>query len=157
MARTPDCHPDRKHHSKGLCQPCYLADWHRLNPGRSQRYSTVYRARRPDADRLYYLANRERVIERERLRRANDPSINRRRTAAKYGLTVEERDALLAHPCAICGRVATHVDHDHATGEVRGPLCGGCNTGIGLLGDDPERLAAAAEYLAARKPLLRIV
>ena len=25
----PDCHPDRKHHAKGLCQSCYQAKWQR--------------------------------------------------------------------------------------------------------------------------------
>lgn len=51
--------------------------------------------------------------------------------------------------CLVCG--ATHsrmvVDHDHATGEVRGLLCSPCNAAIGLLEDSPARLRAAAAYL----------
>lgn len=39
------------------------------------------------------------------------------------------------------------IDHCHETEIVRGLLCGRCNTAIGLLGDDPARVEAAARYL----------
>jgi hypothetical protein len=80
----------------------------------------------------------------------------------RYGITEEDYNTLLevqGGKCAICGstqgrmHAATGeprhlaVDHDHETGEIRGLLCDGCNQGIGLLGDDPNRLADAAAYL----------
>jgi hypothetical protein len=58
--------------------------------------------------------------------------------------------------CAICGKTHGHVtvngvktklavDHDHATGKIRGLLCSRCNRGIGYLGE--ENLTRAVAYL----------
>jgi hypothetical protein len=73
----------------------------------------------------------------------------------KYGITADERDLLIEAQggCAICGAeltggADTHIDHCHVTGDVRGVLCGNCNRGIGCLGDDPDRIMKAAEYVA---------
>lgn len=55
--------------------------------------------------------------------------------------------------CAVCdwpfyvGTRARCVDHDHKTGLVRGVVCGSCNSGIGHLGDDANRVLKAALYL----------
>jgi hypothetical protein len=40
-----------------------------------------------------------------------------------------------------------HLDHDHATGVVRGMLCFPCNAAIGHLRDDPQVVRRAAAYL----------
>lgn len=66
-----------------------------------------------------------------------------------FGLTVEQLRAVLAPgKCAICGATGElHVDHDHATGRVRGILCERHNLGIGQFADNPDHLKRAAEYL----------
>ncbi|MFD7711836.1 endonuclease VII domain-containing protein [Streptomyces sp. NPDC059786] len=79
---------------------------------------------------------------------------------SKYGMTVAERDEMIASQkglCAICRMApAVHVDHCHETGRVRGVLCFNCNSGLGLLRDDPEAMYRAADYLEgnAWKPTL---
>jgi hypothetical protein len=80
----------------------------------------------------------------------------------RYGIDQSEADALLADQggvCAVCGgddpRARNwHVDHDHATGAVRGILCGPCNVSLGGFQDDPDRLISAAMYLLANVNVL---
>lgn len=78
------------------------------------------------------------------------------RLREKYGLELEEYEALVAAQngvCAICknpplestGRLS--VDHDHNTRQIRGLLCANCNAALGQFKDDPIRLMAAIEYL----------
>lgn len=76
-----------------------------------------------------------------------------------YGLTLDEYRRLLAAQgggCRVCGRQpkpgrkSLAVDHDHATGKVRGLLCVICNRAIGQLGDCPVRLRKAADYLEGK-------
>lgn len=112
--------------------------------------------------RAYLAVNRERVREvataaaRRRgvqpFRPAEQPS-----GLARYGLTQQQYDELLEGQCgvcAICGQGSPDsrrlaVDHCHQTGAVRGLLCHRCNMGIGLLADDPARVASALAYLEA--------
>lgn len=87
---------------------------------------------------------------------------DRRRNLRKFGITPEEYDRLTAAQagrCAVCRQPETAlnprtgapkvlaVDHCHRRGGVRGLLCQNCNTALGLLGDDPSRLAAAIAYI----------
>jgi hypothetical protein len=58
----------------------------------------------------------------------------------KYGLSSEDFERIKSSQggaCAICftsfGSRVPRVDHDHDTGAVRGLLCAGCNTGLGVL------------------------
>lgn len=54
--------------------------------------------------------------------------------------------------CGICEKridESASVDHDHATGEVRGLLCQNCNAVLGLAGDSVKVLRAAADFLEA--------
>jgi hypothetical protein len=89
------------------------------------------------------------------------PKVNpdiRRRYALKstYGLTIEQYDFILesqGNCCAICktdtpnGKGRFHVDHDHATNEVRGLLCHHCNLALGNFKDNVSTLLSAIEYL----------
>jgi hypothetical protein len=70
----------------------------------------------------------------------------------KYKLTQDDYVRMIADQqgcCAICHSEPSMlvVDHDHATGVVRGLLCRNCNLGIGLLRDDIDLLRSAVQYL----------
>lgn len=82
--------------------------------------------------------------------------------AGSYGLIPTQlKDLLRSHSgrCDICGEVESwqgrtqarinklSIDHDHATGAIRGFLCAHCNHAIGKFQDDPQLLRRAAEYL----------
>lgn len=90
-----------------------------------------------------------------------DPNhLRNRKLKAKYGITINDYNrmfVLQGGKCWICQKLGKldgrgrkgrlHVDHDHATGKVRGLLCYACNGLLGLAGDNPEVLARAQEYL----------
>lgn len=111
--------------------------------GAGKRRRTVCRACQNSAEK-----NRKAVADPEKWKASRRAAIIKH----KYGITIEEFDEILVRQggiCAICKRppVRPCVDHCHATGKVRAILCGNCNTGIGMLGDDICLLVAATEYL----------
>jgi hypothetical protein len=69
----------------------------------------------------------------------------------RYGVSADEVAEMVRHQggtCAICRtKPAVHIDHDHATGRVRGILCFACNRGLGKAGDSVEVLKAMIAYL----------
>lgn len=74
-----------------------------------------------------------------------------------YGLSVEQYMEMYAAQggrCAACrdrlelrtrSRVA--VDHDHATGKIRGLLCNSCNSALGMLRDESRRVRSLLRYI----------
>lgn len=112
-------------------------------------------------------AKRRRHREGQAAWRAKDPERHRKMKAnwdlKKYGLTVEDYEAMLADQdgrCAICrergvpGRSITRVlavDHCHATGRVRALLCHRCNGALGMVGDRINVLERAIAYLKSHQ------
>jgi Recombination endonuclease VII len=94
-------------------------------------------------------------------RRAN----HRINLARRFGITVEQFNALVEQSdglCGICRRPETRedrsrlsLDHDHKTGEIRGFLCSRCNLLLGNAGDGVEWLKRAARYLMSEARPLR--
>lgn len=70
----------------------------------------------------------------------------------KYRLTVEQYDCMVEKQggvCAICGKPSCSrlcIDHNHASGEIRGLLCTRCNISLGVL-EDEGFIKRATEYL----------
>ncbi len=70
----------------------------------------------------------------------------------KYGISHEQLEEMLAeqdYKCPICGILLDTfcVDHDHASGKVRGLLCNNCNKGLGMFKDNSLYLSKAIIYL----------
>lgn len=52
--------------------------------------------------------------------------------------------------CAMCSKPTAHpyLDHNHSTGQVRGLICPGCNTGLGFV--EKGIIFKALRYLRER-------
>jgi hypothetical protein len=107
-------------------------------------------------------ANPEKVkaaTKRYRLTEKAKEKMRHKALKARYGITSEQRDAMVAKQggvCAICATLVPNtklqrVDHCHATKKVRGILCHHCNLILGHAHDNPDVLIRAAKYLEASK------
>lgn len=135
----------------------YNRDWKRKN-----------RAKTRASYKEYYQRNRAAILARHTANRRAAGAVEldyRRRLyfKRKYGVTPEQRDEMIAAQagkCAICSmpfgprHTDTHLDHCHKSGLVRGILCRECNTGMGMMNDDPAVLQAALDYLQRHHPVL---
>lgn len=144
--------------SSGLgsyCLPCNRAAykaWRQANVEKARELTRAscrqWRESDPERARVKgretYNRNRERIRDRQvgvRLK-------------SRYGITLEDYEALLAKQngvCAICEQPCKtgerlSVDHNHATGVVRGLLCRGCNFRLGQI--EKPGLEKFLEYLA---------
>lgn len=86
-----------------------------------------------------------------------------------YGITLLEFDQMLEQQGGVCGHCLSAepsgagwcIDHDHkccpgkkSCGQcIRKILCGKCNKGLGLFGDDPDILRATADYVRRTRVL----
>lgn len=143
----------RKGPTRQRCDSCTAQRKALTTAAKSRRY----RERDPDRAREQWnRSNRKRLADPEHLRWKREDALRR-----AYGITRAEFDVLVekqGNLCAIChgerngpGTVL-HVDHCHTTGRVRGLLCSNCNRALGMFGDDPVRLRAAADYLEKGTP-----
>lgn len=144
----------------GKCSPC---------SGRtttSRRQDPAARVRLNASARRWYARNRAKHLAKTaRYYRANPDRAADRHLQRTYGISLAEYDRILAEQgggCGLCGKrqgaekMKLAVDHDHATGLVRGLLCHRCNRAIGALGDTVEGVRRALNYLErAQQPAPR--
>lgn len=140
--------------------------WREKNKAKLAAYAKAWRARNPEqTQRINARAaqwrkdNPEQYMARVKKWQQDNPeafahSLRTCQYKRKYGITIQQYDALFAAQngvCAICsrppGKRRLAVDHCHTTKAVRGLLCVQCNTAIGKLNDDPELLRRAIAYL----------
>ncbi len=152
-----DFHRDsrRKTGRAAYCKPCTSLRAHR-------RYEGLDKQRQKQYAHDYYMRTRETRLAKQKERWAALPEDERKRISRErqikhmYGITLVEYDEMFTTQngvCAICAEppeTVLHVDHDHATGNVRGLLCSPCNTSLGGFRDNPTLLMAAVAYLEAQ-------
>lgn len=114
--------------------PGYFTEWQRLNSKSAWR--EAYKI-------SYKMSGRQRDADYRRI----------------YGITLEKFNRMMVAQggvCAVCGATPTKlkgrvrnlvVDHDHATGIVRGLLCVSCNAHLGWF---ERRASAVGSYLNAK-------
>jgi hypothetical protein len=112
----------------------------------------------------WWRANRDVLNAKSRERYASDPAYRekermrlrkyeRARICRRYGLSVEQFEAMIADQqgaCGICRRpfeCTPCIDHCPLTGWVRGLLCSPCNRGLGHYAHNPAFLAQASAYM----------
>ncbi|WP_239404490.1 endonuclease domain-containing protein [Frankia sp. Cj3] len=129
-----------------------------------------YQANKQKWNRVRTREQRERHLANRRAKYHSDPEVRAKAIAAakaskakltvferkgkQYGVAPEVIEELYVMGCAICKanfEIAVDakwaVDHDHATGNVRGVLCQSCNIALGHMYDDPIIAFAAFRYL----------
>lgn len=152
-------HPELagQRYTSGTCTACakaMKAAAHKADPSKNSNRSKAWREKN-----AAYVKARLRAWNDAHPEAAKGYKLRRRGfTLALFNAALEKQQNL----CAICKADLTklhparvHADHDHETGAPRGVLCQSCNSGIGFMGDNPERLISAASYLA--KPTLTTV
>jgi hypothetical protein len=125
---------------------------------KQREWSRENRESRTASKRRWIEKNHERHRAYEkRWRDENPETVRLMQIKTKYGITREQYEEMAVSQngkCGSCGITElpggyrADVDHCHATGKVRGLLCGPCNRMLGNAGDDPEKLKAAVRYLA---------
>ena len=148
--------------------------WARNNPDRIKEIKRRYREKNREAIAQYVREFKQRDPERVRAHKkkwsSSNPIANsmqkvRKRIKAE-GISEDYRHATASEyakvltcqggGCAICGVTKANraghllmVDHNHATGQLRGLLCNSCNSAIGYLDEDLARIQRAIAYLTA--------
>lgn len=127
------CHPDRRVHAKGLCQPCYRAQL------KSKKKPSACHPEEPEYAKGFCA-----------------PCYwHEHKAAGKVepfvpGLPRDQLPLLRNGPCGICRRsgVKLELDRDKRTGRLRGLLCDRCTA----LVENETLVQFAADYL---KPWIR--
>lgn len=116
-------------------------------------YQRAWRAKHPEKSRAISRRHYYRHLEKNRER------VRWNMTRILHGIRREDFAKMLERQggvCAIChkkqegGNVnqnRLHIDHDHATGQIRDLLCSKCNLLIGYCDENPVILEAAIGYL----------
>lgn len=121
------------------CLPCR----NRTRIHKPRKYTGTVEERKKQATKAWRDGNKDKVLN--------------KRYKERYGITLDEYNQMLINQdkkCLICGVDESNardkklvVDHNHATGAIRGLLCHSCNCGLGYFKDKEDLLNKAINYL----------
>lgn len=109
-----------------------------------------------------------RAADKERYRRYKHTSTRAYEIKKKYGLSIDQVNRMVVRQYGRClgcqddlvleGKWGErfHIDHDHKKNAVRGLLCHGCNTALGLTKEDPATLRRLMSYLDTDRSKLNV-
>lgn len=154
--RRADCHPDRPHRARGMCNACYQS--FKLTPefDRRGRVRTINTCGHLDRRHVGHgkcpacYARHLRETDPKYCKESRKDEEMRRR----YGIGTTERDRIIHEQggeCAICRRRfdekrKPHIDHCHEDGYIRGVLCFTCNKALGMFGDNEAGIERVLDY-----------
>jgi hypothetical protein len=128
--------------------------WEEANPEKRRECGRLWRLNNPskhsESNRKWEKKNPEKVRE----------AAYRRHLLRTFGMTTEQYQGMLKRQrgvCKLCGKDSEGkrlvVDHDHASGVVRGLLCHKCNTALSTLEKDRKWITKAINYLKRKPPV----
>jgi hypothetical protein len=124
-----------------ICSAARQRQWVVNNPGKVKEYND-----RNNANAKTYYQTPKGII-----------SSRRAHLKRMFGITLEQYETKLIeqnYGCSICGKPEMNsknkvlcVDHNHTTGQIRGLLCGLCNSGLGKFLENKQLLLNTIKYI----------
>lgn len=132
---------------------------------RSKTYRANNKKTISESGKKWYVSNKEKCAENSR--KWHEKNIGKKRDKhlkKTYGINLVEYTKMVCDQnglCLICNNPPTgsgryeelFVDHDHVTGKVRGLLCNGCNTALGMVKESTDTLSNMIDYIKYHRDL----
>lgn len=164
--RKDSSRKDGIHRTCNDCNKAIQKAWYAKNKEKARTYAKVRHSKKKDEINARRRHHRQENIETYRLiaKKRYNPDKSKVaswRQAGIKDMTLERYKELLVlqnDSCAICHLPSKNfkrkfnVDHDHATGLVRGLLCDCCNRGLGYFRDSITILDSAKNYIICHAP-----
>jgi len=162
-------HSGVKARGRGLCESCYgkwlrhnNPEWYKRKLEKHKVWVKENRSKVREGIHSYYVKNRDQLLSKAKneWEHAHPDVKLAKHLRSKYGITLTQYNEILSLQggcCAICRKITTErllVDHDHATGQIRGLLCKRCNSMLGFI-ESVDRITVenALHYVEGQSPV----
>jgi homoaconitase/3-isopropylmalate dehydratase large subunit len=142
---------------KKICSKCNQEkelELFRKQKANKSGYANVCKKCHSDYMTLYYAKNPDKNAEKIRMNTYYKPNWKRHNISEEFYIELFNQYSGMCHSCK--ENSADNIDHDHVccSGShscgscVRGLLCHGCNTALGLLKDNPRSIKNLLDYIS---------